>query len=1007
MSAVHRLVLVLLLAVGALGHPSSGRAKTHAVTYDIVYVRQPRRGDAENIKWPEVFHPVALEPGSDLMLLHPDGTEEVLIDCHTEAEPGAAKCAVTDPYISFDAKWVYYAYAPDMRTSALNYQRDNLPRAGVDIYKMHLASRQIVRLTHQEFTPHTGAGNFKLDDPVDAQAPYNRLGYGIVNLGPAPVAGGKIIFTSNRAGLVPPKGYTSPSMQMYVMDEDGSNVTPIAPMSHSSALHPTPLADGRIMFSTHEGQAMRDQRMWGVWAIKPDGRYFEPLMSAFRFADALHFFTQLSNGDIVVADYYNLNNMGFGALYRFPLGREGQVNFHSPFVNQNPPITTTLGDGQLWPMYFPFTPKGLIPLTTFTTGGDDAAPPSNPSNPSSPRVGKLTHPSAAPNNDLLVAYSAGPVNLLNRPTTIPAVDSGIYLMPGGNPISGPSGLVLIKNDPKYNEAWPRAVVTYRAVYGVNEPVRLDWLPNDGSEHPLLPAGTPYGLVGTSSLYKRESFPGYATDMSFGGLEQFNTATNEHNSNWFWQGADAGKYADDDIWAIRVLAMEPNTHRSYGPNEGQQFYNYGNERLRILGEIPVRKFDASGRPILDLEGNPDTSFLAKIPADTTFTFQTIDRNGMVLNMAQTWHQVRPGEMRADCGGCHAHSQQPLSFAGTAASKPGYLIPDLNKITPLLTQDAAGNPATRVLSTTTANVEFYRDIRPVLTRSCTGCHTQSNPNPPGKLVLDDLTKVRAPGTYFDVPGDYARLCADQDGRWGYPSLIELDGKRVWRGLNASRYVIPYQSRRSMLMWKIFGRRLDGWTNADHPTERVPGDLSTLPAGADKNDADLDYTGDIMPPPGSGVPALSIDEKMNFARWIDLGCPIDLSKGTSGEAYGWMLDDMPPALDVSAPRAGKNPPLTVIRLGAADGYSGIAFNTLSVTSTLSINGRAPGAQLADLARPIGDGIYAITLTQPITQANRAMLHVSIKDVQGNVKRIDRTFGVGDLLLNKRVFVPVSQRN
>ncbi|NIQ85756.1 MAG: hypothetical protein GTN83_13270, partial [Acidobacteria bacterium] len=55
----------------------------------------------------------------------------------------------------------------------------------------------------------------------------------------------------------------------------------------------------------------------------------------------------------------------------------------------------------------------------------------------------------------------------------------------------------LKNDPRYNEAWPRAVVPYRAVHGVDEPVEIPWLPNDGSLHPALPAGSPYGLVGTS------------------------------------------------------------------------------------------------------------------------------------------------------------------------------------------------------------------------------------------------------------------------------------------------------------------------------------------------------------------------------------------------------------------------------------------------------------------------------------------------------------------------------
>ena len=36
--------------------------------------------------------------------------------------------------------------------------------------------------------------------------------------------------------------------------------------------------------------------------------------------------------------------------------------------------------------------------------------------------------------------------------------------------------------------------------------------------------------------------------------------------------------------------------------------------------------------------------------------------------------------------------------------------------------------------------------------------------------------------------------------------------------------------------------------------------------------------MPPPGSGVPALSEDEKITFARWVDLGCPINGSQGTA---------------------------------------------------------------------------------------------------------------------------------
>ena len=77
-----------------------------------------------------------------------------------------------------------------------------------------------------------------------------------------------------------------------------------------------------------------------------------------------------------------------------------------------------------------------------------------------------------------------------------------------------------------------------------------------------------------------------------------------------------------------------------------------------------------------------------------------------------------------------------------------------------------------------------------------------------------------------------------------------QRGWRDPNASRYIRKFQSRRSLLIWKLFGHRLDGWTNADHPTESVPV-IEYVSAGAQPNSADIDFVGTIMPPPNSGVP------------------------------------------------------------------------------------------------------------------------------------------------------------
>ena len=937
-----------------------------AVSYDIVYVRAPRFGNNDNSLWPEVFHPARLDPGADLMLLHPDGSEERLV--------AGGKGSVTDPFISFDGQWCYYVQFPNLQREALNYQRADLPYEGADIYRIHLSTRRIQRLTFQEFTPNTGSGNWLESNPVNPPAAYNRLGYGILNLGPCPLPGGKVAFVSNRNGFIPPREYTAPTLQLFVMDEDGENVSFIGAMNIGSALHPTPLRDGRMMFSSYEAQGLRDIRIWGIWTIYPDGRYWNPLVSAFHGPQAFHFMTQMGNGDVVVVDYYNLNNNGFGALYRFPVEPPaGQSAFHSAFADDNPSIKQTIGQGFSYPFTMPFTRRGMYSITPFTHGQDESAPVGT----NGVRVGKFTQPSAAPNNDLLVVWTPGPANDLTRPTTTPYYDAGLYIIPAGRIINSPAELVLIKNDPAFNEAWPRAVVLYSQVHGIGEPQRQPWLPNDGTAHPDLPAGTPYGIVGTSSFYKRESFPGRVSPWSdlFDGLDAFNTAENEQSSNWNTQGSDAGKYANSDIWAVRLVAMEPNSHRSYGPNIGQHFYSHANEKLRILGEIPLRKWNADGTPVLDPEGNPDTSFQARIPSDTPFTFQMLDTNGMVLTTAQTWHQVRPGEIRNDCGGCHAHSQKPLEIGRTFAGRAGYKPVDLVSIRTLLSKDPTGKPVVSTNKTGAYNVEFFRDIRPLLQKSCTECHSKTNTPVAGNLVLDDYSLSGG------LPGDYARLAADDEARWGYPPLVKVGGQPRWRQTNASRYVRMFQSRRSLLIWKIFGQRLDGWTNADHPTETTPGNASTLPRGADISAADLDYSGEIMPPPHSNVPQLTEDEKLSFVRWIDLGCPINLDENGPNKNFGWFLDDVRPTLTISNPRQnGSSTPLTEIRVGVADGYKGLRTNSLSIKADFVVNGRPASTELTSLGRWVEQGVLAIALDAPVKQLIDSHITASVMDEQGN---------------------------
>src|SRR5262249_38943170 len=134
-------------------------------------------------------------------------------------------------------------------------------RRGSDIFKVHVPTRKVVQLTHQERTPNTAVF------PEGTES-HPR---GVHNLAPCPAAGGKIVFSSDRNGYRGVREQTQAAVQLFVMDDDGSNVELIAPMNLGGALHPTPLKDGRVMFSSLETQGLRGDEQWGIWAINPDG----------------------------------------------------------------------------------------------------------------------------------------------------------------------------------------------------------------------------------------------------------------------------------------------------------------------------------------------------------------------------------------------------------------------------------------------------------------------------------------------------------------------------------------------------------------------------------------------------------------------------------------------------------------------------------------------------------------------------------------------------------------
>lgn len=990
--------------------------------YDIVYVRAQRAGDEVHKRYYADFSaPITIEPGADLMLLHPNGDEERLV--------AGGDGAITDPVVSFDGRWVYFTRLYNMRESS---QWDP-PREGADIFKIHVETRRLVRLTNQAYSPNTGAADWSADFRTPAEG-KSYLGPGVYNMGPCPLPGGRLAFTSNRDGFRPAKGYPAVALQLFAMDDrdesigEGElpkNLEKIGWLNVSGALHPVALSDGRIVFSSLESQGARSDILWGVWTIHPDGTNWNPLVSAFDPGGApngFHFQTQLSSGSIVVEQYYNQNNSGFGAYIKLPLtSPQGYAPFGPAYMDdpRNPPWRQGRFDNGKGKYYrMPFMPTWSVSLTPFSHGVEGPADPADIRDRQSPGVGKFTHPSGAPDNHLLTVYSPGPVN--HQYKFPPQLDGGIYLLKNGEAVEQPAQLRLIKNDSRFNEQWPRALVPYRRVHGIDRPALLPESKNDGRASPHLPEGTPFGLVGTSSFYKRESYPngrtrpGSVTSVFAGGedpwkgLDPFQTHGNGMPLNWHNQGADAGLFENDEIHAVRVLAMEPTTARK-GANDGRRFYNHAKERLRILGEIPLRKFTSEGQPT-DPDGNPDTSFLAKIPADTAFTFQTLDGRGLVLNAAQTWHQLRPGEIRTNCGGCHAHSQQPTEFGRTRASQADYPVWDLVGTTPLLVDkardesqrkwDANDRTGLRTLRGGPLNVEYHRNIRPILQRSCVGCHSaKQGRKPAASLDLDadhEFYKVDYEGEF---PGTYYRLAKDDSARFGHKPV----GWESWGAMQASRYIRKLQARRSLLAWKVFGQRLDGFGDDDHPSEARPGEHALMHLGKavdveqNRSRQDLDYVGEPMPPPqavaaGKAAP-LSDEDKRTIARWIDLGCPIDQDydpERPDHRGSGWMLDENRPVLTLTLPRAGKNESLARVLVGMHDYLTGLDLASLSIVADFTVDGATPGTNLAGRFRETSTGVWEWRLERPVADLPRGTLKISVRDLQGNLACIERTLSV-----------------
>ena len=86
---------------------------------------------------------------------------------------------------------------------------------------------------------------------------------------------------------------------------------------------------------------------------------------------------------------------------------------------------------------------------------------------------------------------------------------------------------------------------------------------------------------------------------------------------------------------------------------------------------------------------------------------------------------------------------------------------------------------------------------------------------------------------------------------------------------------------------------------------------------------------------VQPLSDEDRLTLVRWIDLGCPIDLTydpQRPDDRGRGWMLDDQRPTLTLTEPRAGDQRPLNRILIGLHDCGTGLVPDSLKVTTNFA---------------------------------------------------------------------------
>ena len=626
----------------------------------------------------------------------------------------------------------------------------------------------------------------------------------------------------------------------------------------TSAMSPTPLPNGAA-FSYQASTA--DGRNWHIQSVDSEGRW-NTLIGYGSNPDLFHLGAYCVDdgsagsvaGDYFIATrYYNLNNNGFGALFKLNLADQG---------------LNTYDDSVQWgvkPRQF-----NSIKITRGVPHADETSEIQS----TGTYTGKMTSPSCGLPMDLFFAYTPTSANGKDCSTdgkniyhayigyreNLEVFDPTVaWSSPGGD------GLRILVDDSNdyYTLVWARPLLSWmqrtgNAKQGVAAPI-ID-------PASKVQAGLPFAQVGTSAIYNTDRKP-YDCWLSPGNKPYDPiTQITRHNINdkivlnfdavtkvfpdedQYDQGC--APVGEEDVLAIQInVTSNKLNHNCCGlgyETDGSGVVPMNSsgmqETARILG-------------IYDVSAQADTSFIATIPANTPFEFHLLDiEYGLRLVDVRSWHDLDPRETRTNCNGCHQHEAGAYmpKFAGTVAD--GLAQPlDMTAQTQIVTYDSSCTPVV----VTTANAseampEWVEDVwvgdagAPGITSGfdtyCGSCHRSPNGSALSKF------------SYTDEASAYENL---KDGIWA-STIAGAIGSPAW--------------------WAARGKRTDGrdpldYTASPYSYDPIHGTALNLCGQSDATKANWVHT---------------------FGQWIDNHMPRNTGLTFGGKTLDAKWDRYHPTVD-----------------------------------------------------------------------------------------------------------------